>query len=164
MFAQANQYLTVSLEIGRLGGSLFRGLELGDVTLSRDGHPVIAIEDVRLSYSPRELWQNGTIIRRVVVTRPRIVAAKMPDGRWDLGALVRRDARQQERTGPRRAIEIQSIELIDASITLRDPFQFGPAHVPQEFRSLNASFSFAYKPVQWTVCSTTPRGSGTRLS
>jgi hypothetical protein len=148
---QANQYLTANLDIGRLEGSLFRGLTLGDVTLSRDGHPIIAIDQVSLSYSPRELWQNGTVIRRIVITRPRVVAAKQPDGRWDLGALVKRDARQQNRTGPGRAIEIQAIELIDASVTLRDPFQFGAAHVPAEFRSLNASMSFAYAPVHWTL-------------
>ena len=148
---QANQYLTASLEIGRLEGSLFRGLTLGDVTLSREGHPIIAIDEVSLSYSPRELWQNGTVIRRIVITRPRVVAAKQDDGRWDLSALVKRDARQQNRTGPGRAIEIQAIELIDASITLRDPFEFGAAHVPTEFTSLNASFSFAYVPVHWTL-------------
>ena len=148
---QANQYLTATLEIRRLEGSLFRGLTLGEVTLSRDGHPIIAIDEVSLSYSPRELWQNGTVIRRIVITRPRVVAAKLPDGRWDLGALVKRDARQQDRTGPRRAIEIQAIELIDATVTLRDPFQFGAAHVPTEFRSLNASLSFAYAPVRWTL-------------
>jgi len=148
---QANQYLTANLEIGRLEGSLFRGLTLGDVILSREGHPIIAIDEVSLSYSPRELWQNGTVIRRIVITRPRVVAAKQDDGRWDLSALVKRDASQQNRTGPGRAIEIQAIELIDASITLRDPFQFGAAHVPTEFTSLNASFSFAYVPVHWTL-------------
>jgi autotransporter translocation and assembly factor TamB len=148
---QANQYLTANLDIGRLEGSLFRGLTLGNVTLSRDGHPIIEIDEVSLSYSPRELWQNGTVIRRIVITRPRVVAAKEPDGRWNLASLIKRDARQQNRTGPGRAIEIQGIELVDASITLRDPFRFGPAHVPTEFRSLNASMSFAYAPVHWTL-------------
>jgi autotransporter translocation and assembly factor TamB len=148
---QANQYLTANLDIGRLEGSLFRGLTLGDVTLSRDGHPIIAIDEVSLSYSARELWQDSTVIRRIVIKRPRVVAAREPDGRWNLGALVKRDARQQNRTGPRRAIEIQAIELIDATVTLRDPYQFGAAHVPTEFRSLNASLSFAYVPVNWTL-------------
>ena len=133
---QANQYLTASLDIGRLEGSLFRGLTLGEVTLSRDGHPIIAIDEVSLSYSPRELWQNGTVIRRIVITRPRVVVGKQEDGRWNLGALVKRDARQQNRTGPGRAIEIQEIELIDATVTLRDPFQFGAAHI---LRSSNHS-------------------------
>jgi hypothetical protein len=124
---QANPYLTANLRIGRLGGSLFRGLELGDITLSRDGAPIIEIDAVSVSYSPRELYQNGTVIRRLVVTRPRIVAARLPDGRWDLGALVKRDARQQDRAGPRRAIEIQEIEVVDASVSLRDPLKFGVA-------------------------------------
>ena len=44
MVRQANQYLTVSLGIGRLGGCLFRGIELNDVTLSRDGHPISSAE------------------------------------------------------------------------------------------------------------------------
>ena len=37
---QANQYLTATLDIGRLEGSLVRGLTLGDVTLSRDGRAI----------------------------------------------------------------------------------------------------------------------------
>ena len=148
---QANPYLTATLTIGRLGGSLFRGIELGDVTLSRDGSPIIQIDEVSVSYSPRELYQNGTIIRRLVVTRPRVVAARLPDGRWDLGALVKRDARQQDRTGPRRAIEIRDIDVVDASVSLRDPLKFGAANVPTEFTGLNASLSYAYAPVKWTL-------------
>ena len=42
---QANQYLTATLSIGRLEGSLLRGLRLGQVELSRDGKSMIAIED-----------------------------------------------------------------------------------------------------------------------
>ena len=34
---QANEYLTATLTIGRLEGSIFRGLQLGDITLARDG-------------------------------------------------------------------------------------------------------------------------------
>ena len=38
---QANQYLTATLSIGRLEGSLFRGLQLGDISLGRDGRTLI---------------------------------------------------------------------------------------------------------------------------
>ena len=75
----------------------------------------------------------------------------MADGRWDLGALVKRESREQERTGPGRPIQIQSIEVIDGRISLQDPLDFGAAHVPTDFESLNASFSFAYFPVRWTL-------------
>src|SRR5262245_49947620 len=59
---QANQYLTVTLEIGQLGGSLLRGIELGDVRLSRDGETLVAIERVAMRYSLRELFERGTVI------------------------------------------------------------------------------------------------------
>jgi autotransporter translocation and assembly factor TamB len=148
---QANQYLTARLDIGRLEGSLLRGLQLGDIRLSRNNEPIIAIDDVSLSYSLRELWQNGTIIRRIRLTRPRVVAAKQRDGRWNLAALVRREAREQQRTGPGRPIQILSIEVVDGTVRLRDPLQFGAAYVPTDFEHLNTTLSFTYRPVNWTL-------------
>src|SRR5712692_5070385 len=69
---QANQYLTATLDIGRLEGSLVRGIQLGDILLSRNGQPLIAIDRVALTYSLRELYQSGTVIRRIRLTHPRI--------------------------------------------------------------------------------------------
>ena len=149
--SQANQYLTATLTIGRLEGSLLRGIELGDVTLSREGHTLIHIDEIALSYSVRELVQPGVVVQRVRVTRPRIVGAKQPDGHWDLGALIRRERREQERTGPKRPIEVRSIEVTDGRISLRDPLDFGAAHVPTEFEDLNAHFAFVYFPVRWKL-------------
>ena len=148
---QANQYLTATLSIGRLEGSLLRGIELGDISLGRDGHTLVRIDEVALTYSIQELVQKGVVIRSVRLTRPYVVGAKMADGRWDLGALVRRESREQDRTGPNRPIQIQSIEVIDGRISLQDPLDFGPAHVPTDFQQLNALFSFAYFPVRWTL-------------
>src|SRR5215471_5367952 len=56
---QANQYLTATLSIGRLQGSLVRGLELSDITVSRDGKAIISIDNIALSYSIRELIDRG---------------------------------------------------------------------------------------------------------
>jgi autotransporter translocation and assembly factor TamB len=148
---QANNYLTATLTIGRLEGSLVRGLQLGDISLTRDGHTLIHVDEIALSYSIRELVDRGTVIRRVRLTRPYVVGAKMADGRWDLGALVKRESREQERTGPNRPIQIQSIEVVDGHVFLRDPLDFGAAHVPTDFQRLNASFSFTYVPVRWTL-------------
>ncbi|HEX3645185.1 MAG TPA: translocation/assembly module TamB domain-containing protein [Vicinamibacterales bacterium] len=148
---QANEYLTATLSIGRLEGSLLRGLQLGEISLGRGGHTLIRIDEVALTYSIRELFQHGVVIRSVRLTRPEVVGAKMPDGRWDLGALVKRESREQNRTGPNRPIEIQTIEVIDGRISLQDPLDFGPAHVPTDFQRLNARFSFVYVPVRWTL-------------
>ncbi|MEO8256585.1 MAG: translocation/assembly module TamB domain-containing protein [Acidobacteriota bacterium] len=148
---QANQFLTARLEIGRLEGSLFRGLQLGDIRLSRAGRTLVAIKDVQLSYSLRELFDQGTVIKRIAITGLEVTAAKEADGRWDLASLVRREARQQEQTGPGRPIEIISIELKDATIALGNPVQFGAAHIPTRYEALNGSFSFKYVPVHWRL-------------
>ncbi|MQA31204.1 MAG: AsmA family protein, partial [Luteitalea sp.] len=148
---QANQYLTASLEIGRLEGSIFRGIQLGDVRLSREGTTLVSIDDVSLSYSIRELLQGGVVIRRISLARPQIVAARQPDGRWNLGALVKREARQNGSSGPGRPIHILSIEISDATITLADPLAFGAARVPSRFDDLDARFAFEYVPVTWSL-------------
>jgi autotransporter translocation and assembly factor TamB len=148
---QANQYLTATLTIGRLEGSLFGGLQLGDISLSRGTHTLIHIDEIALTYSIRELVDRGTIVRRVRLTRPYVVGSKLPDGRWDLGALVKRESREQERTGPNRPIQVQSIEVVDGHVSLQDPLDFGAAHVPTDFQHLNASFAFSYVPVRWSL-------------
>ena len=148
---QANEYLTATLTIGRLEGSIFRGLQLGDITLARDGRTLIHVDEVALSYSIRELIDRGTVIRRVRLVRPRVEGARLPDGRWDLGALVKRESQDQERSGPGRPIAIQSVEVVDGRVRLHDPLDFGAAHVPTDFAALNAAFSFTYVPVRWTL-------------
>jgi autotransporter translocation and assembly factor TamB len=148
---QVNEYLTATLSIGRLEGSLLRGIQLGDVNLARGAQTLIHIDEIAFAYSIRELVQRGTVIREVRVVRPRIVAARQADGRWDLGTLIKREAREQERTGPSRPIEVQGIQIVDGHISLLSPFDFGAAHVPTDFERLNASFRFAYFPVRWRL-------------
>lgn len=148
---QANEYLTATLSIGRLEGSLLRGIQLGNVNLARGGQTLIHVDEIAFAYSIRELVQRGVVIRAVRLTRPTIVGSRQADGKWDLGSLVKREAREEERTGPSRPIEVQAIQIIDGHISLLDPLEFGAAHVPTDFESLNASFRFAYFPVRWSL-------------
>jgi translocation and assembly module TamB len=151
MVRQANEYLTATLTINRLGGSILRGIELGDVRLSRDGHVLAAIDEIAVSYSIRELLQPGTVIRRIRLTRPRFTISRQADGRWDIAAIVKRERQEGEQRGPGRPIEIQSIDITDGRVLLNNPLDFGAAHAPTDFDALNASFSFAYQPVRWRL-------------
>src|SRR5262245_59490290 len=146
---QANQYLTATLSIGRLQGSLVRGIELSDVKLTRDGRTIISIDDVAVSYSIRELFDQGTSIRQIRLARPHVIAEKEADGRWNLGALINRTTRVAERRGPGRPIHIRSIEVSDGTINLREPISFGAAHIPTEYKDLDLNFSLDYQPVAW---------------
>lgn len=149
---QANNYLTATLDIGTLQGSIFRGLTLGDVRLVQDGQTIISVDEVSLSYSIRELFEPGLIIRRIRLTRPHVVAAKRADGRWNLSVLLRRERRdQQQRSGPGRPLHILSIEVDDGDVQLKDPFTFGTVHIPTRYAHLNAALAFDYVPVTWTV-------------
>ena len=144
---QANQYLTATLEIGRLEGSLLRGLQLGDIRLSRQGQTIVSVDDVELSYSIRELVESGVVIRAIRLVRPKVVAARQQDGRWNLAALLRREVQQRERSGPRRPIHILSIEIMDGDISFDDPLTFGAVRVPSRFSKLDVKASFDYEPV-----------------
>lgn len=148
---QANNYLDAAVEIGELSGSLFTTLELRDIKLKKDGETIIDIGAVALNYRIRELIQDGTLIQSVRLTRPYVVGAKHADGRWNLASLVKRQARERQNTGPRRPIRIESIEVTDGTVILKDPLRFGAARVPQRYEQLNASLTFDYKPVHWTI-------------
>ena len=76
----------------------------------------------------------------------------MADGRWDLGALVKRDIARAGvapgRTGRSRFSRSRSST---AASRCRIRSTSAPAHVPTDFQQLNALFSFAYVPVHWTL-------------
>lgn len=140
--SQANRYLTASLQIGRLEGSVLRGIRLEDVRLTRGDQPIVSIDEVSLSYSLRELWQTGTVIRTLRVTRPRVFIARDPDGRWNVAALVRPRQPPAEPRGPGRSFEIASIEVTHGEVVIAEPMVFGPAHVPTHFTSVDVALSF----------------------
>lgn len=146
---EANQFLAATLEIDQLEGSLFRGLRLTGIRLSRDGEMLVAIDEASLGYSPRELVQNGTTVRSLRLVRPRVSARKDADGRWNLTSLVRRDARDADRQGPRRAIRLRSIEIVDGDVQLGSPLTLAGFQLPTRYEMLNASLSFTYVPVTW---------------
>lgn len=149
--SQANNYLTATLQIGELGGSLLRGIELRDVRLSRGADTLVSIDRVTLAYSIRELIEGGTVLRSLELDRPRITASRDPDGRWNLASLVRRDTQRPQGTGPRRPIRIDAIVITDGEVTLGDPVSFGAAHIPTRYTGLNTTVSFSYRPVTWTL-------------
>src|SRR5262249_29394415 len=146
---QANEYLAATLTIGRLEGSILRGIQLGDIRLAQGERTLVSIREIALSYSIRELLQPGTVIRRIRLTRPEFFLARQEDGRWDIAAIVKRERREGRQTGPGRPIEIQAIEIYDGRVKLANPLDFGAAHAPTDFQSLDAAFAFQYFPVRW---------------
>ncbi len=147
---QANQYLTATLEIAELRGSLFRDLELNGIRLSRDGQAIVTVDQASLGYSIRELIEDGTLVRRLRLIGPQIVAERQADGRWNLAALLKPRASEDNRAAP-RPIEIQSLEVVNGLVILKDPLTFGAVRAPGRFERLQLSLAFKRAPDSWRV-------------
>lgn len=149
--SQANRYLTATLEIGHLGGSLLRGVDLERVRLVRDGRALIAIDRVVVDYSPGELFGGGTLIRRLTLDGLAVQAARGADGQWDVAALVRRDPQRPPRQGPPRPIQIDTIVIRNSTVRLGSPVTLGAAHVPTLYRDVHMTVAFASGPEGWRL-------------
>jgi autotransporter translocation and assembly factor TamB len=146
---EANQYLTGTLEIGQLDGSLLHDLTLSNIRLSRDGQTIISADSIALDFSIAELISPGTTIRGIRLTGLRLVAARLPDGEWNVGELLKRDSEQGTRTGPGRPLHLLAVSLVDCDVLFRDPLLTGDVHLPSHFARLNAALQFDYEPVTW---------------
>src|SRR5262245_38318906 len=87
--AQAGRVLGARLEIDELEGSLVGGVRLRGVRLVQDGVEAVSIDAVAVDYGLRQLFDESTTIRQLDVKGLRVVAARLPDGRWNLGALIK---------------------------------------------------------------------------
>jgi len=94
----ANERLNATLSIGTLSGYLFTGVQVDDVAVVMNGHPVIAIDKVQAAYSIREIISKGIVIDHVDVTHP-VVAMQRDDNGWDLARFIKQKA---EEANPRR--------------------------------------------------------------
>ena len=147
--SQANRVLDATLSLGRVNGSLLGGIELEDVTLSRDGEAMVVVDRARVTYGLRELFNQGTTIRSITLERPSFVARQRADGRWNLSDLVRRSGSPP--SGPGRHVRIASIEVVDGRVSLQSPVSFGAVHVPAAMTGINAALSVDTQGGSWTV-------------
>jgi uncharacterized protein involved in outer membrane biogenesis len=124
--SQSDRVLIGTLEIDRLSGSLLSGVQLQGVRLIQDGVPVVTIADATVSYSIRELYQGGTVIRHLRLQGLDVVGARGADGRWNLASLVRSRPPRTPTGRPGRLVAIETIELVDARVELRDQLTSAP--------------------------------------
>jgi len=140
---QANQYLNGTLSIGSLGGNLFFGLELSEVGLEAGGERVVSIRNAGIDYSAIQLISGNLVIDHVRLDQPSVLLERTADG-WNLASLIKRQEREQERTGPGRAITVGEIGISDGTVRVREHGPVGTsgesaAMIPRVVDRLNAS-------------------------
>src|SRR5688572_17400477 len=87
--SRAAPYLTGDLAIGRLDGSLLRGVELHDVSLTQPTGEAVRAEMITVRYDPLRLWREGLAFDSIEIRSPVVHVVQEADGGWNLARLVR---------------------------------------------------------------------------
>ena len=73
----ANEQLNGRVEVGNIGGTVYSGLDLGDV-------PIAWISRLQLSYGLRDLMGGRVVLGTLTLTDPRVDIIQWPDGRTNV--------------------------------------------------------------------------------
>src|SRR4029453_8923272 len=138
---EAKQYLNGELTIGQLSGNLFFGVSLSDVAVDVSGDRVIAVKTLGVDYSIFHLISKGIVVDKIVLTAPS-VHARRDQGGWNLGALVKKQAREAERRGPRRPLSLPAITLTDGVVVIDDQVGSSNYKLPHRIDQLNVNAGF----------------------
>lgn len=148
---QAGQYVNGTLTIGSLNGNLFTGVQLGDVAIDVNGEHVMTLKQVEVKYSIGELVSQGlTTVQSIRLEQPFVLVRHDASG-WNLSRLVKRQAQEANRQGPRRSISLPDIEIVDGRAVVEDRLPSPNYRIPSRIDGLNVKAGFAYAPVHYSV-------------
>ncbi len=147
---ESKQYLNGELTIGSLGGNLLYGVSLANVTVDVSGERVVAVKSVAVDYSVFQLISSGIVVDGIAIDQPALHLVRDANG-WNLARLVKRQAQEADRHGPRRPVSLPRIAISDATVSIDD--RGGPAGVtlPRRIEDLDVRAAFEYAPVHYTV-------------
>jgi autotransporter translocation and assembly factor TamB len=147
---ESGQYLYGQLSIQKLGGNLFTGIELENIELSMDGNRVVAVQSLALDYRVAELVTQGLSLDYIRLNKPVVYLRHDAEG-WSIGRLLKKQAREADREGPKRPINIGDISISDGLVIVDEPNQNPSINVPRRFERLDARVSFKYEPVRYSI-------------
>ena len=150
MIREANQYVNGTVSIGSLGGDLYYGIQLGDVTLDVSGERIVTVRRLEVKYSIAELISSGITIRQIRLEKPFVLLRRDASG-WNVSKLVRRQQQEANRIGPAKPVTLPAIEIADGRVQIDDRAPSAAFTLPRQITGLNAKGNFAYVPVHYSV-------------
>jgi len=153
---ESKQYLNGELSIGRIGGNLLFGVDLSDVAVDVSGERVVAVKGVELDYSVFDFISKGVVLDGIKLTAPTLRVERDGNG-WNLGRLVKKQAKEADREGPGRPISLPSIEIEDASVYIDGGSGANGYRLPQRIDNLDVKAAFEYAPVHYSTASASVR-------
>ena len=147
---ESKQYLNGELSIGSIGGNLLFGVHVSDIAVDVSGERVVSAKDVEVDYSVFDLVSKGIVLNGIKLVEPVIRLERDGSG-WNLNRLVKKQAKEADREGPRRPVTLQSIEVEDARVVIDDAAGTGGYRLPRQIEDLDLKASYAYEPVRYSV-------------
>jgi autotransporter translocation and assembly factor TamB len=147
---ESKQYLNGELSIGGLSGNLLFGVNLSDVAVDISGERVVAVKGLQVDYSVLELISHGIVLDDIKLVQPQLRLERDEHG-WNIARLVREQRKEAERKGPGRPVSLDSIEVSDATVTIRDGVGTSGITLPDRIDDLDVKASFKYAPVHYSI-------------
>ena len=147
---ESKQYLNGELSIGRIGGNLLFGVQVSDVAVDLSGERVVAAKAIEVDYDVFRMISKGVVLSEIKLVEPVIRLERNGSG-WNLGRLVRKQEREADREGPRKPLDLQSIEVTDGRLTIADHVGTDGYVLPKVIEDLDLKASYAYAPVHYSV-------------
>jgi autotransporter translocation and assembly factor TamB len=146
---ESKQYLNGELSVGGLGGNLLFGANLSDVAVDVSGERVVAVKGVELDYNIFSIISKGLNIQAIKIDQPVLKVEHDANG-WNLANLVKRQEQEADRQGPMRPISLSSIEIADASVSIKDGSP-SSLSLPRRIDDVDVSAKFEYAPVHYSL-------------
>ena len=161
---ESKQYLNGQLTIGGLGGNLLFGADLSDIAVDVSGERIVAVKGIELDYNIFSLISKGLDVQQIKIDQPVLQLEHDRNG-WNLARLVKRQEQEADRQGPMRPISLPSIEIADASVSVKDGNP-STVSIPRRIDDVDVKARFEYAPVHYslTLDHVSFRGSAPALS
>jgi autotransporter translocation and assembly factor TamB len=150
MVREANQYVNGNVSIGSLGGDLFYGIQLGDVSIDVNGEHIVTLKRLEVKYSMAELISKGMTVRQIRLEQPFVVLRHDTAG-WNIASLVKRQQQEANRQGPAKPLSLPDIEIVDGRAAIDDRAPSPSYTLPRRIEALNVKAGFAYEPVHYSL-------------
>jgi autotransporter translocation and assembly factor TamB len=109
---QAAKFLTGQLIIGRLSGSLWRGVVLDDVTLTQPDGIVFHADRVTVRYDAMTLIHRHIVLDEIVIEQPNVRAVQSANG-WNVAHLMRPSP-----GGPAKDFLVKRLQLVNGDVAI----------------------------------------------
>lgn len=128
----ANRAVVGTVEVGDVGGSFLRGLELRDVVVAtEDGSPVLRAELVGIGYGVREFMRGRIVFGELRLSRPEITVVQTRSGApFNFETLFPSDDRPDPTPG--RLIAFGNVSITDGRIVVKTPVPNGAVPVREQ--------------------------------